>query len=519
VASHGRILLIDVESVSNNVTNIGLASLGALLKSRGHDVRVLDLNNITVPGTRRARLREAVQWRPDVVGVSIFPACEYTYKHALKTLRHARSLHPEALYLIGGVGVTLDPGGALKRMRPHADVAVVNEGEITIAEVVEAHLGGDDVRDITGTAHLDGDQPIINPERAFVKELDSLPFCDYSIFDSISCGPGDVGQRLDEFPIMTSRGCPFNCIFCLNKTLTKRTFRWRSARNVVDEIKEGKDRYRYDAVYIWDDHFSLKPKRAEEICRLLIDEKAGVRYYLPDGIRADTVTPEFARLLKESGCAGVSVGFEDANPETFVHIRKGEKYERIVNAIHVLKAAGVPVRASMVIGLPHTTYESTSVAMKNVEALGIHAEWYLGTPFPGTEFHEWVDRHGRWLDNPLSLRALTFRRVVFDTPEFPRADRYRAFYRAFARYSFPELAFYGKVCNPLTQQRYRLDKYVTSIFTVARYVPELLPSHLGHLARDLVRAVFSRAQRLWKGVFSGARGGQRHGADQGKESA
>ena len=114
------------------------------------------------------------------------------------------------------------------------------------------------------------------------------------------------------------------------------------------------------------------------------------------------------------------MGFEDANPETFQYIKKGERYEEIVNAIKTLKSAGVPVRASMVIGLPHTTYASTRVAMENLKKLGIHAEWYLATPFPGTEFYGWVMAHGRLLENPLSLRALTFRRVVFDTPEFTR---------------------------------------------------------------------------------------------------
>ena len=492
---NAKVLLIDVETVSNNVINIGLASLGAYLKQRGHEVRVLDLNNITVPGSRRARLRKALEWQPHVVGISVLPACTYTYGHALKTLRRARAQSgPDVLYVLGGIGVTVNPEHLLRGARGLADLGIIGEGEITLAEVVETYMRGGDPKTVAGTAYLAGGELVRQPERPFLKNLDSLPFSDFSIFDS-------VGDRMDEFPIMTSRGCPYNCIFCLNKILSKRTFRWRSARNVVDEIKEGKERYKYDAVYIWDDHFSLKRDRAEEICRMLIDEKVGIKYYLPDGIRADTVTPEFANLLKESGCAGVSIGFEDANPETFVHIKKGEKYEDIVNAIEALKAARVPVRASMVIGLPHTTYESTCVAMENLKKLKIHAEWYLATPFPGTELYDWVEKHGRWLDDPLSLRALTFRRVVFDTPEFTRSERYRAFYRAFAHYSFPEYAFYGKVCNPLTQQRYRFEKYVKSIFTVARYIPERLPSHLRNLAGDFLRAIWRRALGRIKGLF------------------
>ena len=486
-----RVLLIDVESVSNNVINIGLASIAARLISLGHAVRVLDLNNINVPGRRSARLHSALDWRPEVVGVSVFPACEYTYRHAENTLRQARAeLGGKSLYVLGGIGVTAQPVEAAKRFNGLADVLVYGEGEITAGEVVAARTGGSKLEGIPGTIHYSKGEPVVDEARPFIKDLDSLPFSNFEVFDS-------VAEVRREYPMMTSRGCPFNCIFCLNKTLSQRTFRWRSARNVVDEIKQAKARYGFAELYIWDDHFSLRRERAEEICRLLIGEKVDVKYFLPDGIRADSVTPEFARLLKESGCAGVSVGFEDANPETFPHIKKGEKYEDIISAIEVLKKARVPVRASMVIGLPHTTLRSTLVSMENLKKLKIHAEWYLATPFPGTEFHDWVTEHGRFIEDPLSLRALTFRRVVFDTPEFTRAERYRAFYKGFAHYSFPEYAFYGKVCNPLTQQRDRWEKYVTSIFTVGRYVPELLPGHVVNLVRDLLKAVARRAIGLF----------------------
>ena len=493
--SRAKVLLVDLPSVSPNELNMGLASIAAVLRERGHAVRVIDLNALHLPGRPKRRLHEALAWGPDVVAVSLFPACHVTYDGALKVLRQARAERGDrSLLVAGGIGITINPGEAARRFSGLADLCIYGEGEITLAEVVEKHLAGRTFEGIPGVVRYDGGEPVVEAWRTFIHDLDSLPFPAYELFDS-------VGETIEEYPMMTSRGCPFNCIFCLNKTLTRRTFRARSAENVVEEIAYARDRFRFDALYIWDDHFSLKRERAERICRRLIDEKLNIRYFLPDGIRADSVTPEFARLLKESGCAGVSIGFEDANPETFVHIRKGEKYEEIIQAIQTLKAVGVPVRASMVIGLPHTTYASTKVAMENAKKLGIHTEWYLATPFPGTEFYDWVMKHGRLLEDPLTLRALTFRRVVFDTPEFPKSDRYRAFYEAFARYSSPEYAFYEKVCNPLTQQRYRFEKYVVSIFAVARYIPERLPSHLWHLARDAVSAVTRRMARLFRQLF------------------
>ena len=493
--SRAKVLLVDLPSVSPNELNIGLAGIAAVLRADGHEVRVLDLNCQRLPGRPTRRLHEALAWAPDVIGISLFPACNVTYDGARRVLRQVRSeLGQRPLAVAGGVGITIEPRKAARRYAGLADLCVHGEGEVTFAEVVRKHLAGEPFEGVAGIVRYDHGEPVVEERREFISDLNALPFAAYELFDS-------VGDTIAEYPIMTSRGCPFNCVFCLNKTLTRRTFRARSAENVVAEIASARDKFRYDAVYIWDDHFSLKRERAESICRMLIERKMNLRYFLPDGIRADSVTPEFAELLRESGCAGVSIGFEDANPETFAHIKKGEQYEDIIHAIEVLKAAGVPVRASMIIGLPHTTYASTRVAMANAKKLGIHTEWYLASPFPGTEFHDWVMKHGRLLEDPLSLRALTFRRVVFDTPEFPKRDRYRAFYEAFARYSSPEHAFYGKVCNPLTQQRFRFEKYVGSIFTVARYIPERLPSHLFHLARDAVLAVTRRVGRVCRRLF------------------
>jgi radical SAM superfamily enzyme YgiQ (UPF0313 family) len=490
--SRGRILLVDLPSVSPNELNLGLAGLASVMRQDGHEVRVLDLNNQHVPGSRTARLAHALEWKPDVVGVSLFPACRITEEGAKEVFQKARqALGDRALLVAGGVGITVTPEESAKKMAGLADLCIYGEGEITFSEVVRRRLGGETLEGISGTVRYDAGKPVVEPFRDFIKDLDTLPFPAYDAFDS-------VGERMIEYPMMTSRGCPFSCIFCLNKTLTRKTFRPRSAENVVDEVAMAKERYKFDALYIWDDHFSLIRERAEKICGLLIERKLNVRYYLPDGIRADSVTPEFAQLLKESGCAGVSVGFEDANPETFQYIKKGERYETIIEAIKTLKSAGVPVRASMVIGLPHTTLKSTRVAMANVTKLGIHAEWYLASPFPGTELYDYVMKHGRLLEDPLSLRALTFRRVIFDTPEFPKKDRYRAFYEGFHKFSFPEHAFYGKVCNPLTQQRSRIEKYLISPFTVARYIPSRLPAHLWSLFRDLFLAGWRRtAGRLF----------------------
>ena len=102
---HGRVLLVDLPSVSPNELNIGLASIAAVLRAAGHEVRVLDLNNLNVPGNRKSRLKDALAWNPDVLGVSLFPACQVVYDAAEDLLRRVRAtLGNRALLVAGGVG-------------------------------------------------------------------------------------------------------------------------------------------------------------------------------------------------------------------------------------------------------------------------------------------------------------------------------------------------------------------------------------------------------------------------------
>ncbi len=181
-----RVLLVDVPSVSPNQINLGLASIGAVLKQRGHEVRVLDLNNLNVPGSRGSRLKKALEWRPEVFAVSLFPACTYNYNHAERVLRNARELlGRECLFVVGGIGVTIDVSAALKRFGGLADILVHGEGEVTLAEVIERRAAGGDLGGILGTALAVDGKEIINPERPLIEDLDSLPFADYRVFDSV----------------------------------------------------------------------------------------------------------------------------------------------------------------------------------------------------------------------------------------------------------------------------------------------------------------------------------------------
>ncbi|MCK4325977.1 radical SAM protein, partial [bacterium] len=236
--------------------------------------------------------------------------------------------------------------------------------------------------------------------------------------------------------------------------------------------------------------------RAIDICKRKIERGVNVPYYLPDGIRADSVNEELAMLLRKSGCKGVSIGVEDANPLTYKYINKGEELEDVIRGIKILKKAGVPVRVSMIIGLPHTTYESTKQSMEFIKTLDVHSEWYLAIPFPRTQLYKWVENNGRFLENPLSRVALTFRTVVFDTPDFTKEDRLKAFYHANMDYSFPEKAFFEHRCQPLYQKDSLYEIFIDSYKTVWKYNRWGLAKHTLRLIQYLSWGVKRRLNRV-----------------------
>ncbi len=276
VESRAKILLVDLPSVSPNELNLGLASIAAVMRARGHEVRVLDLNNLNVPGGRARRLRQALEWAPDALGVSLFPACRVTYDGARDLLRAVRAARGDrTLRVAGGVGISVAPADGARAVAGLADICVSGEGEVTFAEIVEKRLAGAPLTGIAGTVRFEGAEPVQEPARKFIADLDTLPLPAYEFFDS-------VGGTLSEYPMMTSRGCPFNCIFCLNKTLTRRTFRPRSHGNVVDEIASAKDGSS-STHCTSGTTISLIRERAENIFSLMMSATRACAF-LPDGI-------------------------------------------------------------------------------------------------------------------------------------------------------------------------------------------------------------------------------------------
>lgn len=429
-----KILLIDPEGFGSGL-NLGIGYLAAVLTKNGYQVKVVDYNNdstrlsfgpkINFWPTRREsweqKITKALDWKPDVIGVSIN---SFSLDNAVNLINYCKSVTDNrTVYIAGGPHVTMFKKEFLEKHCHLFDFGIVGEGEETIIDLIKNIF---DPQKVKGIIFWDSkNKEIIETEtRPLITDLDNLPFPNFEVFDSV-----DKKKGLYNYQMISSRGCPYKCVFCNHLWSLK--WRARTPENILEEIIAVKKKFGIKTITFWDDNFTLDIKRAKKICDMLIQKKLGISYYLA-GIRADCVDEELIKKLKESGCLSVSIGIEDGDPKTFPFVSKGETLDQIEKTVKLVQKYKIPLLTYMVTGLINHTYKSFLTSLKFIEKLGVQAHWSIAFPFPNTKLYDWTKENGRFL---MTLeegfkRSMTNKdpAVVFDTKNYTKEERIRAYY-------------------------------------------------------------------------------------------
>ena len=381
-------------------TPLGLGYLAAVLEKKKYEVDVIDCqaSHLTYEDFRN----ELSKRKPDMIGLT---STTLTYKSALEVIRIAKQVHPNCITVIGGCHVSFWDKNALKEC-PELDFVVRKEGEITIVEVVERLEAGKDLDRVLGVTYRKGEEIVQNPDRPYIKDLDSLPFPSHNLWPLESLRK--YGNII--FPLMTSRGCVYWCEFCSAVRMFGRGYRMRSAKNVVDEIEYIHKTYGAENFTFYDDAFTVDQPRVEEICRLLHERKLKVKWDC--GTRVDMVTRDLLQKMKDAGCIAVWFGVEAGSQEVLDEMGKGFTATRTKEAFKMAQEIGLMTIASVVLGFPGETRET---AMKTVNFIKeINPDdvgYYIATPYPGTPMAEQVKKNG-W------LRVTDFDKYDTATPIF-----------------------------------------------------------------------------------------------------
>ncbi len=415
---------------TRQVQPLGLAYVGAALAAE-HDVRFLLPDTRTYLGDDpwgeiEATIRSEA---PDVVGITAVTA---SYSAAATMAEVVKSVSADIVVVLGGVHASTEPAAALSGA-PHVDFVVQGEGEVTMVELLRRGQNGGALAHPETVAGLywrgpDGDV-CRSAQRRPMDDLDALAF---PLRTGLVWGD-DIHPAFHQ-GIVTVRGCPYRCIYCAVPSSNDRKTRYRSARNVVDEVAIMRQRHQIPALFFHDSVFTMRRSRTVELCDALIQREMVVPFHCQT--RADRVDAELLQHMKTAGCEQIFFGIESGDADSLLHIRKKMDLNTIREAVAMVKDLGIRCTGFFMVGFPWETEAHMRRTIEFATTLDLDAvSLFSATPLPGTEL--WDMAGGDHM--PASVDFRTPQVNVTHLPDEAYSELFAGFSGEIAEYNLAQM--------------------------------------------------------------------------------
>ncbi len=367
---------VPADAISSSLrAPMDLLYCATILENRGYRCRLVDY-----PGAGRGLeeyLRDLREFAPDLVLASVTTP---TLPEDMRCLEAAKRLRPGALTIAKGAHFIVRDDEAMARY-PQLDVAVRNELEKAVDEIA----AGLPRAEIAGITWRDGRSVRRNPDRPQIRDLDWLPLPNRRLLDNSLYVRPDTNEK--QATIVTSRGCPKSCTFCLVKVVTGRPIGRRSPRSIAAEIESCVRDFNITNFYFRADTFTWYHEWVSEICDLILAR--GLRVNWVSNSRADTLTDELLAKMRAAGCWMLGLGIESGSEEILRRIKKGITKDDARRAAELCRRNGIKTYNFFILGFPwddeRTVAETVDFA---IELNSDFVEFHTAYPFPGTELDE-----------------------------------------------------------------------------------------------------------------------------------
>ncbi|MCB4792459.1 MAG: radical SAM protein [Elusimicrobia bacterium] len=311
-----------------------------------------------------------------------------------------------AKVIMVGPHISIFPKETIMEAGGAVDVACIGEYDYTVRDVIEGYkkLGN-----VKGICYLENGSPLVTPLREPISNLDEIPFPAWHHLDLMKYFDG--GKLYPYIDIISGRGCPNQCVFCLwPQVMHGKNYRFRSSKNVVDEIeydiKLCPDVLKGGEFFFEDDTFTVNTERAVGICEEIL--RRGHKITFSVNARADNCDRRMFEIMRKAGCRELLVGYESGVQEILDKSHKKLKIEQAQEFTRTAKEFGFDVHGCFVIGLPGETEETAKKTLDYAMNLGLTTLQFSGAvPFPGTDFYNmcvdkgWLKatKWSQWLDS------------------------------------------------------------------------------------------------------------------------
>lgn len=350
--------------------HLGLAYIAGALRRKNLPCSIVDakLERMSYDNT----IEYLVKSDPVIIGITSFT---HEMNLVARLSDDIKRRLPGSKIALGGVHASSLPVETLDRLEA-VDYIVKGEGERPFALLVESILSGGlyAASGIAGVGYRIGGKSIITPPEAWLEELDEIDFPAWDLF----------GGRIKSFPVISSRGCPFKCVFCAR--MMGERVRTRSPLNVISELKYLNENYGAREIYFYDETFGFYKDWLDSFLKIMTD--SGLYRKIKWGIttRAQLLNDATVGRLKAAGCIKIDFGVESGDDNILKAIKKGETKEDFIRAAKAVKKAGIRSHSYYIIGHPYETMDTALntinfAASLNTDIISIG----IMIPYPGTE--------------------------------------------------------------------------------------------------------------------------------------